>query len=868
MIVAETFLEPSEQLWAGIPIFMLAVLVFDLTVLRPVRAFSSPLAKRRRWVIGLLAIGAGTALIWGRPGVSPRADWWYPAWTILLFWVIAAREADRFASRRGKPATALLSAVACTFAGGISLMILGRSSAPTDPGLLICAIVGVVIWVALWTHRSYLEPSAVRRGPQRLPTALRATAFALLVVVLLNPVARHKEVTYDRACLLVLLDDSRSMNIRDVVGAGGSEPISRAGALNTALAAHQYEFSRLGREMEVKTYRFATRLAPADQMSVRAQGDYTALGDAIQQAYEGVLQDGRPVAGVLVFSDGASNLAAVAEPSVAGSALAAGHVPVWAVGVGSETPSGQTRSIIPRNLRMAVSVAVMNQLPIAAEFTFVGMQGDRIRVELLLDDGVVDRQRFECSRSSETRQVQFVYVPRVGGLHKVTVRATPERVKLEGEPAELSQFLHVTDEAIRVLYLEGKPRYEGSFLVRALATSRQIRLHKALLASPTDEEVRTVPGGPSGQWQSYHVLLLGDMAPDQLSDAQMKLIRKHVGDDGCGLAILGGRGLLGTGALTGTPLADLLPVAPDITWLERPTTVTPTEAGLRHPVCRIDESPQAVVERWRGLPPMRGACRMSGLKPAAQVLAASGEGEPMIVGQAYGAGRVLLLGFDSTWQWCMQREEGTRYHRRFWREVILWLANRRPAVWIAAGHPRYQLPLILGGQQRVEVRAGLDSPITGQTIQDAQLEARMVLPDGQNAPLVMIREGDHYKANAEPKANGTYKLELIARSGDREIGRATGQFIVESPDLEMIHPLADFETLRELAGRTEPAGGRFVTLDGLGAILKQIGTNDYRRRHEEIRTVQLAHEGRWRLWTLICGLLTVEWIIRKRRGLV
>jgi hypothetical protein len=815
-----------------------------------------------------MAIGAGAALIWARPGVSPRADWWYPAWTIVLFWTIAAREAGRIASRRGRPTTAFLSAIACTLAGGISLMILGRSSSPADSGLLVCAIVGVVIWVALWGRRSYLEPSAVQQGTQRLPTALRAMAFALLVILLLNPVARHREVTYDRACLLVLLDDSRSMNIRDVAGSGGSQPVSRAGALNTALAAYHYEFNRLSREMEVLTYRFATRLAPADQMSVRAQGDYTALGDAIQQAYEGVLENSRPVAGVLVFSDGASNLTAVAEPSVAGAALAAGHVPVWAVGVGSETPSGETRTIIPRNLRMAVSVAVMNQLPIAAEFTFVGMQGDRMRVELLLDDGVVDRQRFECSRSNETRQVQFMYTPRVGGLHKVTVRASPERFKLEGEPAELSQFLHVTDEAMRVLYLEGKPRYEGSFLVRALATSHQIRLHKALLASPTDEDVRTVPGGPAGQWQSYHVILLGDMAPGQLSDDQMKLIRKHVGDDGCGLAILGGRGLLGNGALAGTPLADLLPVAPDITWLDRPTTVIPTEAGLRHPACQIDESPQASRERWRELPPMRGACRMSGLKPAAQVLAVSGEGEPMIVGQAYGAGRVLLLGFDATWQWCMQREDGSRYHRRFWREVVLWLANRRPAVWIAADHPRYQLPLILGGQQRVEVRAGLDSPITGQTIQDAQLDVRMVLPDGQNAPLVMVRNGDHYKAAAEPKANGTYKLELLAKSGDREIGKATGQFIVESPDLEMIHPLADFETLRELAGRTEPAGGRFVTLDGLGTLLKQVGTNDYRRRREETKTVHLAHEGRWRLWTLICGLLTAEWIVRKRRGLV
>ncbi len=868
MIVAEIYIEPSEHLWPLVPIFLLAVLVADVTLARPRGAVLSRWSRRRRWIAALVAVGGGSALIWGAPGVGPQARWWCPAWTLVLFWGIAAREAPTVAGWLGMPRLRMVIRFACAVGAGLSLLALSRSDAPDDPSLLAWSLIGLVVLTLVWSGRSYRQPATRQQGPQRLPLLLRILAVCLLAVLLLNPVERYTQVRYDRACLLVLLDDSRSMGIRDVVSARGGQPVSRAGALNTALAAHEYEFRRIARELDLVRYWFTDRLVAAEGMNVRAQGDYTALGDVIQQAYEAGLHSRRPIAGVLVCTDGASNLTSVAEPSAAAAALAAGHVPLWAVGVGSETPTGQTRTILPRNLLMARRVAAMNQLPVVAEFSFVGLQAQPVRVELLFDDDVVDHRRIECTKIRETRQIRFTFVPQVGGLHRVTVRALPERFTPDGPVPALSQYLHVTDEVIRVLYIEGKPRYESTFVFRALATSQQIRLRKALLAEPKDDQLRSLTGGAVGEWQWYHVLILGDMAPGQLTSARMALIQRHVGDNGCGLAVLGTRGFIGEGEPAGTPLAKLLPFDANAGWIDQPVTVLPTDAGRRHAVCKIAESTDDVSRRWRELPPMRGACRFGQPKPAAQILAVSGSGEPMIIGHHYGAGRVLGLAFDSTWQWCMLMDDGAQYHRRFWRQVVLWLANRRPAVWIAADRPRYQLPLLRQGRQRVEIQAGVDSPIKDQTIDDVQLEARMILPGGESEPVTMTAGDDHYAAAVEPTSDGTYKLELVVRSRDQEIGRSAGQFVVESPDLEMAGQLADFDLLREMSARTHPAGGKFVTLDGLSAVLRQIGTHDYRRRHEETITSELTDEGRWHLWTIFCGLLLAEWVIRKRRGLV
>ncbi len=866
MTIAEISIEPSEHLWTALPLFLLAVLVIDVTLSRPSRRIAARLSPLRRWIAAIVLTVPIGVVIWAKPGVTGQAAWWYPVWTVALFWLIAAREASVLVRRRRS--RRVMAVAACAVGGSISLLLLARSEFPADRQLLAWGLIGLVTLVIVWSRRSYRQPETLHQGSQRLPFLLRILAACLLGLLLLNPIARHQRVRYDRACLLILLDDSRSMVIRDVVEAKGAEPISRASALNTALAAHRYELDRIGRELDVLAYRFSDRLVSTDQTNVRAKGDYTALGDAIQQAYESALQTDRPIAGVLVCSDGASNLTSSAEPSVAATALAAGRIPLWTLGVGSETPSGQTRSIIPRNLFAPRRVAAMNELPLSAEFSYVGFQTEPVRVELLFDDELVDHKRVACTKAHQTHRTRFTFVPKVGGLHKVTVRAMPERYRFDGPIPSLSQYVHVADEVIRVLYLEGKPRHEGTFIVRALATSDQIRLQKALLARPKDNDLRTVPGGPAGQWESYHVIILGDMTRDQLSTEQMQTIRRHVGDHGCGLAVLGSRGLVGKGALLGTPLAEILPFDVATGWIDQPVAVIPTEAGIRHAVCRIDPASPDTVARWRDLPPMRGACRFGKPKTAAQILAATPSGEPMIVGHHYGAGRVLALAFDATWQWCMMLDDGAQYQRRFWRQVILWLANRRPAVWIAADRPRYQLPLLQTGRQRVEIRAGVDSAIPGQTIEDLRLEAKMSLPAGGALDLALTETGGQYTAAAEPKIDGTYELELIAKSGDREIGRAAGQFIVESPDLEMLHKLADFDLLREMAAQTHPAGGKFIGLDGLSKLLKRIGTHDYRRRHEETLTEQLTQEGRWHVWTIFCLLLLAEWIVRKRRGLV
>ena len=57
------------------------------------------------------------------------------------------------------------------------------------------------------------------------------------------------------------------------------------------------------------------------------------------------------------------------------------------------------------------------------------------------------------------------------------------------------------------------------------------------------------------------------------------------------------------------------------------------------------------------------------------MLATSVSGEPILVAQDYGKGRVLAFAGDSTWRWARSTPESQSKHGRFWRQMVVWLAR-------------------------------------------------------------------------------------------------------------------------------------------------------------------------------------------------
>jgi uncharacterized membrane protein len=462
------------------------------------------------------------------------------------------------------------------------------------------------------------------------------------------------------------------------------------------------------------------------------------------------------------------------------------------------------------------------------------------------------------------------YIPETPGEFKLTLRVSPMPNELVLSNNELSTFVTVLAGGLRVLYLEGEVRAEQKWIYRALDASQDIQLDawrinaQDLTTRPADFDLAFEPG-------KYDVYILGDLDASAFKKQELEDLARRV-EEGAGLVMLGGFHSFGPGGYQGTKLNDVLPIemlrterqdfgapiAEDL-HLGRETPMRPkASGGARHPVMALGARDQNDA-LWAELPPLEGANKLRRPKAGATVLAESDQGEPLLVEKAYGAGRVLAFAGDSTWRWALGGHADA--HRRFWRQVILWLAKKDEAtdgsVWVKFAERRFS------PASRVEFTAGaLDAdgiPVTG-----AEFTAKVTLPDGKTESTSLARQGDQALGTfLNTLAPGDYTVEVEGTKDGQSLGTGKGRFIVFAQDLELDNPAADPASLASLAGMT---GGNKVAPEQLPELLREL--------QEKTRELEVASETKQSLWDnfpvllIFVAVLGAEWYLRKRWGLV
>ena len=227
--------------------------------------------------------------------------------------------------------------------------------------------------------------------------------------------------------------------------------------------------------------------------------------------------------------------------------------------------------------------------------------------------------------------------------------------------------------------------------------------------------------------------------------------------------------------------------------------------------------------------------------------------------QDYGAGRVIAFAGDSTWRWVM-RGFGAA-HKRFWRQIVLWLAHKdlvaEGNVWVRLDNTRYY------PGNRVEFAAGAESP-QNEPIADADFKVEIVKPDGKRAPVLMIHKEDQMSGSfRDTQLPGDYTIEVAATRAGELLGRARTRFIVLQQDLELDNASADLDAMKGVA---KSSGGEVIEPERLSKWLAElIKKTDYLDVKQE--TKQTLWDG-WPFFFAVVFLLTVEWYLRKRWGLV
>ena len=715
-------------------------------------------------------------------------------------------------------------------------------------------------------------PAKAGRTGRRVLWGLRLAAVALVVLAMLRPTLILMETKKQSATLPILIDATRSMSVRDELNGR-----SRWEALEKALADARDALRSLGREIEIKPYLFDVETHPADfsdgniALAETPDGRQTAIGAAIEDVLR--QEAGKRLVGMLLLSDGAQRAYPPRDtlPQAAADRLKRLGYPLFTVRFGQSRGLGQ-EDVAITELVADPQVFVKNELTISGQVRIHGYLNRELPVKLLVEDAagkmqVVDQKSVKATADGQRVGVQFVYVPQNPGEFQVRLEVEPQPGERVTTNNSLSTFVHVLKGGLQVLYLEGALRWEKTDLVKSLAASPDIRVRDVWINLRAPER----PAGMSEWFQpgKFDVYILGDLDSTAFRPEELAALEAAV-DKGAGLIMLGGFQSFGAGGYAETPLAKVLPVVMnrlerqpptgpinESLHILRPVRMRPTPVAEAQGSLRLAATAQESAAIWAQLPPLDGANKLSP-KAGAPILATTDEGEPLLVSQPYGAGRVMAFAGDSTWRWVMHGFESA--HKRFWRQTILWLAkkdeSREGNVWIKLPQRRFD------PGQRVEFTAGARSP-TGELVKNAAFQGEIQLPDGSKQPLQLARrEAEAAGACRDTLQPGSYRIVVTATADGNQLGSAQARFLVSEQDLELDNAQADPAMLENLAAMTR---GQVVVPEGLSELLQRL---TQQTETVEVHEVKRTFWDTWPYLLLVVGLLGTEWYLRKRWGLV
>ena len=729
--------------------------------------------------------------------------------------------------------------------------------------LLSCAVLAGVVLAAY--------PRRVRHLTGWLPQILLALRIGLVLILLfwmLRPSVILESRDRSTAVLYVINDVSRSMLTPDAPGG-----ITRFAAQQQLLVEAREYLDELDDSVEVRFRSFAESLVAADATADQPDGEQTSISNCLEQLIQEA--GSGKVAGILLLSDGrqATSGSADQDPLPFARLLGRQQSAIYSVAFGSPELSSTSLDVAVSELDVARDAFVRNVLPVRVRIRALGAAGSGIRVRVLLEQQPQQNERSgemasvalmvhkpDSDLSDEFVELQFV--PQMPGEFKVAVEAEPLPGEVRPTNNRVETIIRVRKGGIRVAYFDTL-RQEQHWLNSITVSSRiQLDFQPVLSGQFADrtrfDESWFVPG-------NIDAFIIGDVPADVFGRERLEAIRRCC-TQGAGLMMIGGVQNYGAGDYHRHQLGQLLPVdvAATVDQLTDPVPMRPTKTGLLHSVMQI-APPDINRRRWEELPPLAGATLLR-LKEGliAQVLAKSPNGTPLLVGHEIGDSRILAFAGDTTWQWFVQREResGADVFRRFWRQVVFWLTKQEQdsdaPVW-ATVEPRDLLP-----GQVAELRYGARDA-EGKPIPDATYDVQITRPDDTTESVAASNDaGQGASRYAETGLPGDYWIRVTAARDGQTLGLAITRFLVNQRDPELDNPSANPDLMRELA---HVSGGDILSPDELLERLREWAADG-------LPSLELKRTARRNLWdnwfTLLvfAGMLTGEWALRKKSGLV
>ena len=734
---------------------------------------------------------------------------------------------------------------------------------------------------------------------------LRASALAVLVVILSDPTRTvETRIPGERPTAVFLVDGSRSMGLE--------RPSSRIDQVDRAIGRAESSIDP-ARMPNIERYRFGRQLsALSPGEPARAVDDESKLLDALERLPSRF--GATSPLGVFVFSDGRT------PEATSFDGLAEGYrksgVPIHVLPVGDPAISGD---VAIRDLVVPRDASKGSRVPVKVVVGSRGFEGRRLEVAIRPATG------------PDVRPLATLPLTLVGGDQSTELVIETDRAKgglvaevlpLPGEAVAENNSIpfQVASKSrkIRVIYMEGSPDPEYAFIRDALAEDPDIeclamsidfqgnfqpRLHRV------DDPSKAYPTSRE-ELLGFDVVICSDIARAAFTPQQLDWTVELVAKRGGGFAMVGGHTSFGSGGWDRTAWDGMIPI--DMSgdgpgrgsqYYDGSFQVIIPPGADAHPIWRIVDDPAKNRQVLDRMPPFHGTNLTDRLKPAATLLgmsdrplagmvgsgtARSGRtrgpvGTPIFSAQPYGRGRTFAMSTDSTMAWGTDFErswgEGdNRYFRKFWRNVVTWLAensagsNRyleastdkviyRPGQPIVVNARAFDEKLEETDRYRLLARLARQNSRTPAGSPALVADSPMSRREGSSefAAIMTVPPAESIRRDDGPALQAAV-VEVVALDGENEVSRATLEVQILDDSDEFRDPRPDaarLASLARLSGGTIMAGA-----EDLAGLLE--------KSTESVDRVVTSRSPLWDtpvVFGFVFTLLVAEWTLRRWKGL-
>lgn len=844
----------------------------------------------------------------------------------------------------------LMSIPLGTIACWLVLQSLARVMFLATPwSLFFAALVGAL---AIEVVSAFYGHECARVPPKtaRILVCCRMAAVAITLLVLMQPVIIGQRERTVKERVLVLVDDSSSMNFKDkqltpeeakeIATALGlpklpDDGMTRADMIRQLLAAGGEDsfLKRTAAKYEVDVFRFGHGLKRDESIFTEKEVDakeemFRSVTD-ITKAMELALTEvpAEEITSVIMFTDGRHNGDAGVE-SIARRFGSYG-IQVSAVVVGG--------TVKPFDLSIAAadspeSVFLGDKVRFTVRVDATRANGRKAKIRFSNAQGQLDETDFTVEGDEWSKEFKFVDIPKEQGVYSYKFSVTHLDGELFDQNNDRQLDVAVSDDRTNVLLVDGRPRWEYRYLRNLFyGRDKSVHLQDWLVHPDTIAGVQpkllefasasrafgdSEAGGwpvQDNDWRKFDVIIIGDIGEDVLTEDVIEQLRYNVEERGALLVLICGSEYMPY-SIRNPKLRALMPI--DYDPADGSKRNAPEDAfvfqlaaaGRGHVVMNQSSSSSENEEIWQGVPDFHWRLPIKGVKPGSDVLsyakpkkrggaaeslaiaesiAASIEQDPeaalkrledmrgeqnrnaLVVAAAKGKGRVLMLTTDSMWR--LRSKQGDQLHHRFWGQVMRWGAGEK----LRAGN----MYVRIGTDQ---LRYGAGEPVKAWV---RVLDEKHNGIDGLE-PRLLVRTPDSGNRSAafyptkKPDSNGLYECEIhgsakpglytinldcpkaAAALGSRFPANLATSYVVVTTK----HPAEEVDitaTKSHVERIASATGGRVLTPSEYLKLDADFGGGSKR----------ISDRVEFQLWSLpplfvlVVGLLTAEWILRKRASL-